>query len=546
MEPGGIGSADRLPARAYRPLRPIQSKATAPTETESVRVEIPITDSAHISIEARALPIISQTVAEGQQRALDILEAGTLTEGSGLPESVVFDETYLQAQSTLLELRIALRTNRSLAPALARCENLLQDHPALSAQILGNVANLASNACSQGQLTIAYQLAEWVVGYNRESLTPEEETAVQDAQSILPPQHQAVACRSGSTLHLQSSLPAGTQLPTETLPISDPGLRQILQSTSGTDRGQGLREQSSSYARQATSPYFTSGNYITTVIPARAGEDEALKIYVEQFISAHPAILEELNITDITQITPQQAITLASRIVGENLNYTDDLSQQPSPPEDDMAPLDILQGGRGVCRHYAFTVGAVFNILKYLYPTQLRNSYAISIGGRTDDLYGEFTTAHEWNMLFTQVSQDEWGIQALDPSNHDTFGTPLDITFSNTHGIQPDIALTLFRSGTIDQEQTIHWVEDFIRANPNSPRVPFAHWIIAECLGPISEAEQTAHLQAISTDSSLDNNASAALYGHDPLVPEARNTATERPLEDTPAEVLNEDENGWE
>lgn len=537
MEPGGIGSADRLPASALRASAARQGSAAQPADAETVLIDKTV-DSAYISPEARALPIVSETVAAGQQRALEIIDEKAPPEGSGLPEPQEIEtmaEDALQANTDNLTIIILLRrlsTEHNPRTRHALLEQLTRHYERLRSSGLRDdtfsaLLDTGRALFESGHVAEARQIYILLANTPEEGLSEDAAYCVNLARaglrpmSVMPP----IAARRGTLTFIpldQATMPP----PTEQLPIRDPRLAMLLQFPATRPIPAEYMAQVIQFARMDT---FFSEDFI--IVPSTPQSDPALTQYVIEYLAtdAGQQLLTDLGITDIHTMTLEQATQLANRIVSEHLSYANSIPLRTEIPEDSMSALDMLQNGNAICRHYAFALSAVFGVLREQAPSQLGNSYMITVGGRGNDVGSERTIGHSWNFMFTQVSADEWIIQVLDPSGYDDDNLALDATSSASFGVQMELVVSLANHGVISREQAMQWLENFIEQNPSSPRIPFAHWYLAN-LYPAGSPQRLAHLQEIPTDSPLYDNAVALAGGHLPAGPAAQGTAIETPL----------------
>lgn len=225
-----------------------------------------------------------------------------------------------------------------------------------------------------------------------------------------------------------------------------------------------------------------------------------LKNYVLAFIDSRPTVLDLLGINDLSNLNPQQAALLASKIVMEALDYNFALAVDTTPefmgriedpnlreqiqanPElvgqmedeyDNLSVLSLLREGSGVCRHYAKAVGVIFEIIKALYPNaNLECSYIFPVGAIMDPIQG---AGHEWNMLFTRTSYG-WEIAALDSTAADEGNglEALDDLDPSGAGLNSIIlwAITLFGNQRIDVQTYEQLMRFSYERAPNGPFAP--------------------------------------------------------------------------
>ena len=206
-----------------------------------------------------------------------------------------------------------------------------------------------------------------------------------------------------------------------------------------------------------------------------------LSSWVSQFCEQNPQLLAELEIDDIQNLSPKQAILLTSKIVQERLIYSDlqiavtegkqsfinfitrgyldsiefkldesTLSKLPiiqqneirANPEAayqkytvgiDNAPIDQLleRDQQGICRNYAQVVKAIFEVFKNLQDpknTQLTNTYCKQFGAN-DKNYNienaaerEIVNNHRWNTFYTVLPNGELEEVVMDVTHTDDEG----------------------------------------------------------------------------------------------------------------------------
>jgi hypothetical protein len=464
MEPGGIGNADRLPARI---LRSSASRLVAvPADAEQPTAEIPV-DSAHISPAA-----LEYTVREGLERAQGMFEAAEENpfyppaEAEEIREEI---DSAVHARSDNLAVNIlcarlmitARSGNSRTVQSLFRRIDLLDiDLQRLDERTLGRLVSTARELRQTGHLAEARQLYTLVAGIPTEGLSEEQIAVTQRAQAALSRTPTAMPeplrTNAGETIRfatLHAQIPQQLDMP---LPIRDPEIRRIC----GT--------------RPEPEPNLTR--------------------FVLTYIQANPALLEEADISNLAEMTPRQAARLASHIVGELLTFEHSYVGQAAT-SDTETELQILQSGRGVCRHYVRSTLAVFEVLRGQ-SQSLRNSYMFDLVGHQNDMGSDYTEAHAWCIMATQVRQGEWIFQAVDPTSHDHEGSPLDVMLDGEYANYPEISYALQRHGIISGERTVQALQSYIDHNPGSSRIPFTLWQLSE-LNPGSRSKYLATICAL-------------------------------------------------
>ncbi len=151
-------------------------------------------------------------------------------------------------------------------------------------------------------------------------------------------------------------------------------------------------------------------------------------------------LAEELKVTSLSSLTPEQAVKLSLGVVQLLSKYTmlkeGDGYVPGGAREDKMTTMDLLEEGRvrsddpewegnGVCRNVASNVKAVFDALKANQTdlSMLRNTYAVYESGttgygdrkRTDASKHEFRpSGHAWNTFVTVGKNGESSITTVD------------------------------------------------------------------------------------------------------------------------------------
>ncbi|MDO8676649.1 MAG: hypothetical protein Q7K16_03310 [Candidatus Azambacteria bacterium] len=97
-------------------------------------------------------------------------------------------------------------------------------------------------------------------------------------------------------------------------------------------------------------------------------DSEAVLRFVADWITKNPDRLITLNIDDWKDLAPWQAILLASEIVNDSMEYSHESLDNKVLSEqlDQKGVHQLLEEGRGVCRHYAVVTKAVFDGIKHL------------------------------------------------------------------------------------------------------------------------------------------------------------------------------------
>lgn len=163
--------------------------------------------------------------------------------------------------------------------------------------------------------------------------------------------------------------------------------------------------------------------------------------YLENvYFTAHPEILEAFNVTNIHQLTPKQAVQLASYISIERIEYSSAQAQSDifgtTQVVNDGTPIEQLfnweqdEDGNGVCRNYASIARGVLDALKQMQDpetSQLNTTYAIELGLEDDETEPGFIQFHAWNAYVTLT---DTGIEAV----------VLDSTWADSSSLSEDPA----------------------------------------------------------------------------------------------------------
>jgi hypothetical protein len=183
------------------------------------------------------------------------------------------------------------------------------------------------------------------------------------------------------------------------------------------------------YVEQSEKSIRDNKTYQET-IKDRDWQDKLFAFTKNHFTGRRAYYAASLGVTDITQLTPQQAIDLTLRMVLELTKYKDgDIAHNSdSSPEfgkptqaDQSTALQLLEDGsrnrlqdewegKGVCRNFAAMTRAVFEALKAKQQPEnmLRNTYVLYNSGteyapkREKKLnFASFNPGHAWNSFVT-------------------------------------------------------------------------------------------------------------------------------------------------
>lgn len=151
-------------------------------------------------------------------------------------------------------------------------------------------------------------------------------------------------------------------------------------------------------------------------------------------------LAERLNInpSDLTSLTPKQAIELSLNITSSLTKYDHDATKGRYNKADDITAIELLLSGLeldeegkmkqlGVCRNYADTCGLIFNSFKNFQQSdfnRLGNTFHIKCGGgrETYDPHilrrneSKPNGGHAWNMFISQLENGSAAAVIVDPT----------------------------------------------------------------------------------------------------------------------------------
>ena len=213
-------------------------------------------------------------------------------------------------------------------------------------------------------------------------------------------------------------------------------------------------------------------------------DPEKFKKWLVEYLNKTPDILEKYAIIDHKQLTPKQAIQLASEITTRHLDY--DYEQitffgrftKGIFDNDNDSVDELLEEGEGVCRNYKAAVKVIFDALRLLQTpetTSLANTYATLDG--TSDFKSLFTEKsskernivdeHGWNSFYTVSPSGEVQGLVVDATWADEKGKDME----NPDYTDSRFLFNLERmviEGLLTQEQKITQLEKWCQNPENS------------------------------------------------------------------------------
>lgn len=232
------------------------------------------------------------------------------------------------------------------------------------------------------------------------------------------------------------------------------------------------------------------GNYTYRKTAEEKDWEPRLYSFISNYLQGGGSgILKELNIERLDALTPKQAIELSTRIVIDLTKYDHSAipkkkGEEVENPADNKTALEILKDGRyrsndkkwrgnGVCRNFAGTVQAVFEVLKLRQTTfsRLNNTYCFYSSGMahaperqrksgiasSKPQSDELRMAHAWNTFVTfshtggavaTVADVTWANRNLETKQV----TGLDYTFTRMEPIVSAIAKDISVEGSNQEE----------------------------------------------------------------------------------------------
>jgi len=154
------------------------------------------------------------------------------------------------------------------------------------------------------------------------------------------------------------------------------------------------------------------------------------KDWLLNHLDSNPELLQELEIKDIYNVSPQQAIMLVKRIVVAELKYDKAQTKhdkRKAHDNDTDSISELLDEGDGICRNYTAAVSGLFQALKDVQSpesSQLRNTYSVRTSN--NDNNGEIRLSsgvmvnHVWNTFYTISPNNEVSIASVDATIEDT------------------------------------------------------------------------------------------------------------------------------
>ena len=240
-----------------------------------------------------------------------------------------------------------------------------------------------------------------------------------------------------------------------------------------------------------------------------------LAVLIYGWVHQNQEILDSLQITSLETMTPEQAALLAVRFVQDQLAYDDNTTA--SDLSDPQVVYNNLIGGTGVCRHYSIATRVVFNVFRRYAQGPLSNAHMMWLIGRADDLADERTNMHGWVLLLTQVSANEFVMQAIDPTTEDQTGEAVEAVQDGLGtvnlGTQLELTYVLQQQGVISSSEAIRVIQEYIENYSDSSRLEWAYYYAANIFlanNQQSEAiEYLAHV--VELGGRLSNNAAEML-----------------------------------
>lgn len=152
--------------------------------------------------------------------------------------------------------------------------------------------------------------------------------------------------------------------------------------------------------------------------------------WLQNHVNNNPDVLNEFGITNISNISPKQAIALLSQIVKNQLSYDRGqlhiLNAYRWHDNDTDSIPELLDEGEGICRNYAMAIHALFEALKSMQApetNQLQNTYSAPVrntnNSKTDRLQYGVTSAHAWNNFYTIESDGSINTTSIDATLED-------------------------------------------------------------------------------------------------------------------------------
>lgn len=167
---------------------------------------------------------------------------------------------------------------------------------------------------------------------------------------------------------------------------------------------------------------------------------------IDQFVAENPDLLKGLDISDIANIDPAQAATLAVEMASAKIKYALDLVPQyyflldeesrlevdrqraegsyankiatEMQQIDQMTVDELVSGGKGVCRHYSLVAMGVYEQLKKLDQSgRLKDTYFVELGNVA---MTEGEDPHSYNLLIARRPGFDTVLSIADPTMYRT------------------------------------------------------------------------------------------------------------------------------
>ncbi|MFH1713399.1 MAG: hypothetical protein ABH896_04445 [Candidatus Jacksonbacteria bacterium] len=143
---------------------------------------------------------------------------------------------------------------------------------------------------------------------------------------------------------------------------------------------------------------------------------EELRLLIEQWSIKHQETLDRLNIKDIGDLAPYQAILLSMKIVNDLLNYQDGYEEG-----DLLGVDDLLKRGKALCRHFAESGEFVFRTLKLLQnkSTLVGTEVFYMSAYRTQEI--DYIGPHAYIIALVGTEKRQIKITVIDPTWADNY-----------------------------------------------------------------------------------------------------------------------------
>lgn len=234
--------------------------------------------------------------------------------------------------------------------------------------------------------------------------------------------------------------------------------------------------------------------------PLNEGIKNIARYLKYEYFPQHPEILQAAQVSDISHLTPRQAIKLADLIVKERLRYSANPESVDQTLNDEIAIEELLRrgphrDGNGVCRNYSAIAKGILEALKQMQDprrSELNTTYALDLpfdrsftGAIGTGMVPGAVPNHSWNSYLTVTST---GIET----------TVIDSTWGDSRGDHGDYTerrfLTLVNDlgdrGLIDPELLLHELLAIYESSP--PDDPLLYLIASQILSLLTASRLTA------------------------------------------------------